>query len=225
MTYTPIKTWSSGDVLTGDDLNTEFIGLRKYTHSIGSGDLKNAQFIDTQHVMPGTIDAQTNVTHNCTGMFGGQQHSYQSLNYTFLTKYNTTRTSANVNNIVVPETSFTINIGRASTALFSWWIQEQSPHPNVTGVPTGELNYYIGTYNNIVVPNGTHKSLVQTRAKKISAASHFEAGINISGTSYMSGFAVVDGSAINFFMGLRGRTECFQSQVLSWGVCLELFYM
>ena len=76
MTYTPIKTWASGDVLTGDDLNTEMIGLRKYTHQIGNTDLKNAKFVDTQHVMPGTIDAQTNVTHNCTGVFGGQQHSY-----------------------------------------------------------------------------------------------------------------------------------------------------
>jgi hypothetical protein len=104
MTYTPIKTWASGNVLTGTDLNTELIGLKKFTHRIGSGDLKNAKFVDTQHVMPGTIDAQTNVTHNCTGIFGGQQHSSQSLNYTFLTKYNSTRTSANVNNIVIPET-------------------------------------------------------------------------------------------------------------------------
>lgn len=223
MTYTPIKTWASGDVLTGDDLNTEMIGLRKYTHQIGNTDLKNAKFVDTQHVMPGTIDAQTNVTHNCTGVFGGQQHSYQSLNYTFLTKYNTTRTSGNTNNIFIPETSFTVNLGRPATTLFSWWIQEQSRKD--TTVANAKLNYFVGAYNDTTTPSGTHVSMGESQAKVIHNNNPFNAGKNISGSSYLTGFTVLDGSLLNFFMGLRGRTENNHCQVLSWGVCLEVFYM
>jgi hypothetical protein len=222
MTYTPIKTWASGNVLTGTDLNTELIGLKKFTHRIGSGDLKNAKFVDTQHVMPGTIDAQTNVTHNCTGIFGGQQHSSQSLNYTFLTKYNSTRTSANVNNIVIPETSFTIDIGRPASVLFSWWIQEKTIASTLT---PGELNYFVGTHSDPITPNGTHKSTGFTAADRINGSGNFVPGINISSTNYLSGFAVLETSAVSFYMGLRGKTYNGQCQVMSWGVSLELFYM
>jgi hypothetical protein len=222
MTYLPTKTWLTGDVLSAADLDAEFVGLRKYTHLIGTGDLKNAQFVDTQHIMPGVIDAQTTVTNNCSGIFGGQQHSWQALNYTFLTKYNTTRTSANVNNVVIPETSFTINIGRPATVLFSWWIQEQSRYDFHN---QSALNYFVGTFNDInVVPNGIHKSVSQSTAQIIGAAT-FWPGLNISATNHLSGFAVVDGTALSFFMGLRGRSDSGQSQALSWGVNLELFYM
>jgi hypothetical protein len=224
MTYTPIKTWSTGDVLTGDDLDRELSNLKSYTHQIGSTDLKNVKFVDTQHIMPGTIDAQTNVTHNCTGIFGGQQHSYQSLNYTFLTKYNTVRTSFNSNNVVIPETTFTVNIGRNATVFFSWWIQEQSRQS--TTPPVAKKNYFVGVHNITAIPNGTHVSMGDTQSKTISTNVPFSAGNNISATNYLTGFTVLDGtSGLNFFMGLRGRTENNHSQVLSWGVCLELFYM
>tara|TARA_R100000700_G_C3167367_1_gene142330 strand:- start:1296 stop:1967 length:672 start_codon:yes stop_codon:yes gene_type:complete len=223
MTYTPIKTWSTGDVLTGDDLNNELIGLKKYTHRVGTTDLKNAQFIDTQHIMPGTIDAQTNVTHNCTGMFGGQSHSYQSLNYTFVTKFNSNRSANTLNNIFIPETAFTINIGRPATTLFSWWIQEKTD----TFSGTNLNNFFVGANTKTpgIIPNGTHVSTSRSNGENISTSSTVVYGDLLDGTNYLSGFTTLEGSSINFFLGLTGRATSHKSQVMSWGVCLELFYM
>ena len=223
MTYTPIKTWSTGDVLTGDDLNNELIGLKKYTHKIGNTDLKNAQFVDTQHIMPGTIDAQTNVTHNCTGMFGGQSNSYQSLNYTFVTKFNSVRSSGGSNNVFIPETAFTINIGRPATALFSWWIQEKTD----TFSGTNLNNFFVGANTKTpgIIPNGTHVSTSRSNAQNISTSASVVYGDLLDGTNYLSGFTTLEGSTINFFLGLIGRATSHKSQVMSWGVCLELFYM
>lgn len=225
MTYTPIKTWSSGNVLTGDDLNAELIGLKKYTHQIGTTDLKATDFIDTQHVMPGTIDAQTNVTHNCTGIFGGQQHSYQSLNYTFLTKFNSTRSANTTNNVFIPETSFTINIGRPASALFSWWIQEKT---NIlTSQSSNKVNYFVGANNTTpsIIPNGTLQSTGASSGENIQTSNNVTLGDVLDGTNYLNGFTTLEGSTINFFLGLRGRSDTYKSQVLSWGVCIELFYM
>tara|TARA_R100000655_G_scaffold46517_4_gene83473 strand:- start:1138 stop:1812 length:675 start_codon:yes stop_codon:yes gene_type:complete len=224
MTYTPIKTWSTGDVLTGDDLNNELIGLKKYTHLVGSTDLKGTQFVDTQHIMPGTIDAQTNVTHNCTGIFGGQNHSYQSLNYTFVTKFNSNRSADTPNNVFIPETAFTINIGRPATALFSWWIQEKTDLV-LSGSNTN--NYFVGANTKTpgVIPNGTHISTSASGGETIATGASIAYGDLLDGTNYLSGFTTLEGSTINFFLGLTGRATSYRSQVMSWGVCLELFYM
>mgnify|MGYP003131532386 FL=1 len=224
MTYTPIKTWSTGDVLTGDDLNNELIGLKKYTHKIGTTDLKNAQFVDTQHIMPGTIDAQTNVTHNCTGMFGGQSHSYQSLNYTFVTKFNSNQTTNTLHNVFVPETAFTINIGRPATTLFSWWIQEKT---NSVYSEANKNNFYVAAFTEQpgILPNGTHISTTGSGGEEIGTGNSIAFGDLLDSTNYLSGFTIKEGSTINFFLGLTGRSTARRSQVMSWGVCLELFYM
>ncbi len=91
MGYVPAKTWADGNTLTASELQGNLDGIKKFNHDVGVASLSATQWVDTKHIMPGVIDAQTNVTYNCSGVFGGQQQSYQSLNYTFLTRWNTTR--------------------------------------------------------------------------------------------------------------------------------------
>ena len=220
MAYTPTKTWASGNTLTASDLQSNLDGMKDYSHSVSSGDLKATQWADTKHIMPGVIDAQTTVTNNCSGLFGGQQHSWQTLNYTFLTRWNSTRSAATTRYLIIPETPFTVNAGRPATMFFQWWIQEQSRNDGYTDGLS-----FIVTESDNEKNTSPHKFPEQSDAHRITAGTTFTTGLNVSGTRYSSGFLVEDGTATSFGVGLRGRSENGQCAIFSWGVSIELFYL
>ena len=221
MPYSPTKTWASGNTLTASDLQGNLDGIKVYVHKPPAGDIKTAQWADTKHIMPGVIDAQTTLTHNCSGQFGGQQHSFQSLNYTFLTRWNTTRSAATTRNIIVPETAFSISLGRPASLLYQWWLQVQSRDDGYV-----DGNSYFVAYKDDATTGATHKFPEQSQAENLNSAVLFNTGVNISGTRYSSGFEVRDAvTDASFAVGLYGRSENGQCIVFSWGVSIELFYL
>ena len=230
MGYTPGKIWSTGDTLTASDMQGNFDGIKKFNHDVGLTSLQTAQWVDTKHIMPGVIDAQTNVTYNCSGVFGGQQQSYQSLNYTFLTRWNTTRSSASLENLIVPETSFTLQLRRPATVFFQWWINTKSRYDgNARGMTT------VGVFKDKPVPDASmtnaqvgYENYIpsQTQATKINLAGNFDTGVYISGVKYNTGFAMLEGAqSIPFAIGLQGRSYNGQCEILSWGISAEVFYI
>jgi len=223
MAYTPTKTWASGSSLNATDLQDNLDGIKKYNQKIVGADLKATKWVDTKHVMPGVINAKTNVTSNCSGVYGGQQHSWQVLNYTFLTRWNSTRSAATIRNIIIPETSFTLDLGRPATLFYQFWAQAQSKDDGYTD----GLSYFFATADGgVTVPNGTQKMTEQSQAAVVTGVGSIDVGANISGTKYFSGFLVQEPTiAAEFGVGLYGRTFNGQCAVFSWGVSIEVFYM
>ena len=226
MAYTPSKTWASGNTLLASDLMNNLDGMKEYSHSITSaGDLRAAQWVDTKHIMPGTIDAQTSITSNASGMYGGQQHSWQSLNYTFLTRWNSSRTSATARNLIIPQTYFTLQLGRPATVYYQWWLQAQTRRD---GYDMHEMSYFFATDRpeNWAPSGGVHKMVSQNVTRTMAGLASGNAGVNITGTRSFSGFEVVDPTAVSqFAIGLRGRSDVGQCAIFSWGVSIELFYL
>lgn len=227
MAYTPTKTWANGDTLNASDLLNNLDGVKKYAHNIdNAADLKASNWVDTKHIMPGTIDAKTVVTSNASGMFGGQQHSYQSLNYTFLTRWNTTRTASAPKsglsmNPYVPETHFNLQLGRPASVFYQWWLQAESRKDNYDMT---EMTYFFATDAEDPL-GGTHKMITQNVARDAGGAAQ-NVGVNITGVRSFSGFEIVDPtSVVQFAIGLRGRSDVGQCVILSWGVSIEVFYM
>ena len=218
MPYTPSKIWANGDVLNASDVQNNLDGFKTYNHSVPSGDIKTTQWVDTKHIMPGVIDAQTTVTNNCSGMFGGQQHSWQTLNYSFLTRWNTTRSAATSRYLVVPETSFTINLGKPASMFYQWWMQVESRDDGYTD----GLSYIYAVDDS--VSNSTHIFPEQSQATLIGGAA-FNTGVNISGVRSTTGFLTNEGTSLSFAIGLKGRSENGQCMIMSWGISLEVFYL
>ena len=225
MAYTPSKTWVSGDVLTASDLQGNLDGVKNYSHNVVAADLKATQWVDTKHIMPGVIDAQTTVTNNCSGLFGGQQHSWQTLNYTFLTRWNTTRSAGTTRYLIIPETSFTIDVGKPATMFYQWWIQGQARDDGY-GSAAALSPTVIFASTGGATPTSTHIIPEQAQAVNIVGAPvGINVGVNISGTRYLSGFMIADGTSTSFAVGLRGNSENGQCAIFSWGVSIELFYL
>ena len=223
MAYSPSKTWVNGNTLEASELLGNFDGVKKYAHSITNvADLKASDWVDSKHIMPGSIDAQTSVTSNTSGIFGGQQHSWQTLDYTFVTRWNTTRTAGTTRNIIIPQTHFSLQLGRPATVYYQWWLQAQSRQD---GYDMTEMSYFFATDSEATVPGGTHKMITQNVARDNLVAA-FNVGVNITGTRSFSGFEIVDPTAVvQFAIGLRGRSDVGQCAIFSWGVSIELFYL
>lgn len=228
MPYAPTKTWASGDTLTAADLQSNLDGFKKFNHNITPTSMYSLQWVDTKHIMPGVIDAQTNITNNCSGIFGGQQHSYQSLNYTFVTRWNTTRGSNTDSYIIVPETSFTLEMRRPANVFFQYWMTTKSR-------TDGYLNGYsfIQPFHDnpkTASATSTHshpsKVMEQVAAAPTGGGAAFATGVYISGVKYISGFSMYEGTkSVPFHIGVKGKSDNGQCEILSWGISAEVFYI
>ena len=218
MPYTPSKIWANGDVLNASDVQNNLDGFKTYNHGVPSGDIKTTQWVDTKHIMPGVIDAQTTVTNNCSGMFGGQQHSWQTLNYSFLTRWNTTGSAATTRYLIVPETSFTINLGKPASMFYQWWMQVESRDDGYTD---GLSAVYAADDSE---SNSIHYFPEQSQATQIGGAA-FNTGVNISGVRSTTGFLTNEGTSLSFAIGLKGKSQNGQCMIMSWGISLEVFYL
>ena len=54
----------------------------------------------------------------------------------------------------------------------------------------------------------------------------FATGVYISGVKYITGFSMYEGTkSIPFHIGVRGKSDNGQCEVLSWGISAEVFYL
>jgi len=113
---------------------------------------------------------------------------------------------------------------------FQWWINTKSRSDGIV------LGYsYPASYKDKPIPDASmtnaqvgypHKIYGQTQAVNINSGGTFNTGVYISGVKYTSGFAMLEGvQSIPFAIGIQGRSENGQCEILSWGISAEVFYI
>ena len=72
MSFSPPNTFVDGTVCTSADLEGNYQSLRVYLHKgIVPGDVEAAQWIDTRHIQPPSVEPYSGVQHGVSGHQGG----------------------------------------------------------------------------------------------------------------------------------------------------------
>lgn len=130
MSYTPGTTFADGNALLASQVQGNIKGIRDYLNGgVAAGDLQNAQWVDTKHLMKGEYNSYNNTMNFVSGVCGGHYRTFPADLYSMMTRSNTDSSrvyqNAGANNTqlvnipwqFITNTAVTINIPRACKLL------------------------------------------------------------------------------------------------------------
>lgn len=221
MSITFPKTWTT-EALNASDVNANLDAMLIKQQKLASTDLNMGnKFFDTKHIVRGDYNTVTNVVENVSGVFGGQHSGGMYSKSSFMTRW-----MSGVDNLddhILPLTSFTVDFYRPCNIFFQWWmcIQSDQDDYNAGSSGTGSMQFYVKSDEGNITPLG-----MQHLANEFPST---VAGTDIYsyGTYQSNGFHMIEnsGELLQYGLGLAGHSSCGKNEAISWGVSLEAFYI
>ena len=128
MSYTPTTTFVDGNALLASQVQGNIKGIRDYLNGgVAAGDLQNAQWVDTKHLMKGEYNSYNNTMNFVSGVCGGHFRTFPEDLYSMMTRANTDSSRVYQNDPAedlsgvpwqfITNTAITVNIPRACKIL------------------------------------------------------------------------------------------------------------
>jgi hypothetical protein len=227
MAYSPSKTWSDGNILTAADTMANLDGMKEYARHVEASALRvSAGWADTRHFMEGQYQATTNTASMVSGVFGGQNSGGLFSRATFVSKWNTRRAASSAQVVLVPQTCFTLELPRAATVFFQYWMQVQTKRNYTAGLASMNSRFWFTVVDSILGQGMSKKAETELQCPGMPASGAPDQ-VLLSGTFNANGVYVIQSQAqkIPFGVGISGSSKADMGHVLAWGISVEAFYM
>jgi len=238
MSFSPPNTFVDGTVCTSADLEGNYQALRVYLHTgIVPGDVETAQWIDTRHIQPPSVEPYSGVQHGVSGHQGGNDSGMVRL--TFCTKYlsGQGRSSSQAFHSI-PGTAITVDARRACTMVFHyWWEVEAGPDQSTAGGQETDTDRQVWIAPYVNRPATAYSSYRAHAQEAVNVQDSFSLWRNpptggaaqpypLAG-AYQSRDGVLVHSAPNGIVtfGLAAHSQIDRVAVVNWGVAIESFYL
>ena len=238
MSFSPPNTFADGTVCTSADLEGNYQALRVYLHKgIVPGDVEAAQWIDTRHIQPPSVEPYSGVQHGVSGHQGGNDSGMVRL--TFCTKYlsGQGRSSSRAFH-AIPGTAITVDARRACTMVFHyWWEVEAGPDQSTAGGQETDTDRQVWIAPYVNKPATAYSSYRAHAQEAVNVQDSFSLWRNpptggaaqpytLTG-AYQSRDGVLVHAAPNGIVtfGLAAHSQIDRVAVVNWGVAIESFYL
>tara|TARA_Y100001963_G_scaffold76175_1_gene105642 strand:+ start:143 stop:871 length:729 start_codon:yes stop_codon:yes gene_type:complete len=242
MAYTPPNTFTTGQVLSADDIKANDDALKVYLHEgIVTADLKaSAPWVQPRHIQAPVLDPIAGVQHGVTGIQGSQWDGGALVRCQFGTALLTGQRFATVEPtdpeawVAIPQTSFTISLRKttpAPTVIFHWWM-ESNNGPDNGKRSTGALSY-MWVAENIRHPSAAGNVVPGYAQEAINNHLNFTSAGNPPAGPYLPytllGYGNMSGTKVfttnqDIAIGLAHWSTIDRSAIINWGISLEVYY-
>lgn len=238
MAFTPAKVWAAGDTLLASDLKDNLDGLKVYTHSIeGTAFSGVTAWADTQHLMAGSFEGTPNRYHMISGIWSGYVSNSGDGQFTYATAYDTGATGDS-NFQFLPRAQLTHEVRKPCTFFVQWWAGASTRDNDPTSVTQGTASFWVYKKQRDdpgVAVNISRASISRSREETAPQATDMirqtanvvTASIPKRSVRYpMNGFFVFDSTEVGAYnVGIVYYSTTAKTQVFSWGVTAECFYL
>ena len=247
MAFTPSKVWAPGDILEASDLQGNLDELKVYNHAIETAAFNAlTPWAGPQQIMQGVYEATPNRLHLASGVFTGHVVSDGTGQYTYATGY-TTGTLGDDKWTYLPRTARTLELRKGSTIFCRYWATAVTqdndannafPFPVVPGSPTyGYADVALFMKN--ISPTSSFANVIQKSRSRSLLEDVLDDDDCLGGAGdmpdydgksfnrhFLSGFEMVDvPDTGEYSIGLVYNSDTAKSQVISWGLSVEAFYL
>ncbi len=237
MAYSPPRTFTGGQALTASDLKGNDDALIAYLHEgVVAGDLQTAPWIETRHVQAPVLDPITGVQHGVTGYQGAQWDGGALVRCQFGSALLTGKRygSGSEQFAVIPQTTFALDLRRAATVVFHWWMESLNGPDNGPRSLGSDAYMYVTEYNQSGLAAGSQSlGVTQTYGEEVinnhlgwqeNPPGGADTPYSILGYGNMGGTKVFT-SADFLTVGLAHLSQIDRSAIINWGIALEVYYL
>lgn len=239
MAYTAPNTFVSGTPLDASDLKGNDDALKIYLHEgVINTDLLNSAWVQTRHVQAPVLDAYAGVQHGITGYQGAQWDGGTLVRCQFASSF-LTGGQAGVTTAtweVIPQTAFTLDLRRAATVVFHWWMESfNGPDSNSARLTPTDAYLYVADYIVTGTPAATANKVVvpEYQSEVVNNYGGFKSTAPPSGALRpytVVGYGNLQGTKVftatnNLTVGLAHISTIERSAIINWGIALEVYYL
>jgi|TARA_Y100000310_G_scaffold169311_1_gene169364 hypothetical protein len=205
------KTWSSGEVLTAANMQSNIAAVKKSVAITDANYWSTGQWCDKRSIVRPFIESTQNASHHVSGWYCSQNSGALFTSGAFISEYE----SSDTNRMVIPKTSITIPIARPATILFQFWasVESKTNEDGTRGV------CYLFAYAEDNPATGADSTRTYW-SEQISTGAINSGRNTVSMYNTYSG-----GAAADLVMGIAGYGDNASAQLLSWGFTVECFYI